>query len=62
MAKNIVFVSFSQETSWQNGGHRKWQLWGPSLRPNGQKLFFVSFSPEVATWGNLPEAKWPKKL
>jgi hypothetical protein len=41
MAKKLFFVSFSQETSWQYGGLRKWPLWGPSLRPNGQKFSFV---------------------
>jgi hypothetical protein len=43
MAKKFVFISFSQETSWQNGGHRKWPLWEPSLGSNGQKLIFVGF-------------------
>jgi hypothetical protein len=44
MAKKIVFVSFSQEIYWQNGGYRKWPLWGPSLRPNDQvNIFYPEF-------------------
>ena len=38
MAKNLFSGSFSRETFWQNCGHRKWPLWGPSPRPNGQKF------------------------
>jgi hypothetical protein len=41
MAKKIFLSFFFQETSWQNGSHRKWPFWGPSLGPNGQKIVFV---------------------
>jgi hypothetical protein len=70
MAKNLSFGSFSRETFWQNGGHGKWPLWGPSPRSIGQKFIFCQFfsenilakcwPSEVATLGTLPGVKWPK--
>jgi hypothetical protein len=70
MAKNLVFIGFSQGTSSQNGGHRKWPLWGPSLRSNGQKFNFCQFftrnflakwwPSEVATLGQAWEMGYEK--
>ena len=47
MAKNWTFLGIH----WKNCGHRKWPLWGPSPRPNGQKLVFDRFSQETF-WQN----------
>jgi hypothetical protein len=65
--KILVFVSFSQETSWQNSGHRKWPLWRTLAKVKWpkNKIFSGNFlvkwwSSEVATLGTLPETKSPK--
>jgi hypothetical protein len=50
-------------TSWKIIDHRKWPLWEPSLRSNGQKFIFVKdFTGIVVAIGSshsgtLPDAK-----